>query len=72
MCREEDIAAWTKDIKESDYTTIRDKVFTLEQGLQAIGLAQVSTLPIYHPRMQSQKKIATRWRFKRNSNRFTI
>ena len=72
MCREEDIAAWTKDIKESDYTTIKEKVSTLEQGLQAIGLAQVLSIHILHPRMQSQKKIVTKWPFKRNNNLFTI
>lgn len=39
--REEDINGWVTDIKDSDYQTIKEKVMTLEQGLQAIGLAQV-------------------------------
>ena len=29
------------DMKESDYTSIKEKVVSLENGLQAIGLAQV-------------------------------
>lgn len=39
--REEDATEWMKDMKESDYTSIKEKVVSLENGLQAIGLAQV-------------------------------
>ena len=33
-------------MKESDYSSIKEKVISLENGLQAIGLAQVPFLGV--------------------------
>lgn len=49
--REEDINGWVTDIKDSDYQSIKEKVMTLEQGLQAIGLAQVRIISVIKLRM---------------------
>lgn len=51
ILREEDINGWVTDIKDSDYQSIKEKVMTLEQGLQAIGLAQVSIISVIKLRM---------------------
>ena len=32
---------WIRDMKASDYATLKEKVVSLEAGLQEIGLAQV-------------------------------
>lgn len=61
--REEDAAEWMKDMKESDYTSIKEKVVSLENGLQAIGLAQVVSecLCLMDDRMPRRKKIVRTW-----------
>ena len=39
--RAEVVSEWTQDMKASDYSSLKEKVVSLEQGLQAIGAAQV-------------------------------
>ncbi len=40
-CREEVAQDWIRDMKSSDYSALKEKVVSLEEGLRVIGLAQV-------------------------------